>query len=263
MKNQILKIIIILTLSFNINNANEIPNDFKKDYNEIVNSFKLIDTRDKELSKTFKINGGEKITAVLEKLEENSDFDWQEPDKDYIQHIFYVYKPVMRNLGEPNYWVDIGKYDQKLFSVACIASDDTEVFASIVRSSYYLNNHRKHKLIKYAGFVAQNVFKMPLAGYDINGGLFEGERSSGYTAIPIYNPKEFYPYYNEEKILERLYETGTCDREATKNANIEVLVGDKWIPQEQSWSIQSDTKTLTIKSQKQPLYSTPNIKTKK
>ncbi|MDD3597509.1 hypothetical protein [Sulfuricurvum sp.] len=51
-----------------------------------------------------------------------------------------------------------------------------------------------------------------------------------------------YPYYNEEKILERLYETGTCDKEATEKASIEVLVDGKWIPQEESWSIKKEQK---------------------
>lgn len=73
--------------------------------------------------------------------------------------------------------------------------------------------------------------------------------------------KKPYPYYNEEKILARLYETGTCNQEMTKQANIQVLFGDKWIPQEESWKLQdniTDTKTLTINQTKQPLYKSPD-----
>jgi tetratricopeptide (TPR) repeat protein len=52
--------------------------------------------------------------------------------------------------------------------------------------------------------------------------------------------QNFYPYYNEQRIIARLYETGTCDKELTQKANIEVLIEDKWIPQEQSWNIKDE-----------------------
>jgi hypothetical protein len=77
--------------------------------------------------------------------------------------------------------------------------------------------------------------------------------------------KKPYPYYNEQRILARLYETGTCDKEATEEANIQVLVGDKWIPQEESWNKKetiADTITKTIQPNKQPLYKSPTIDAK-
>jgi hypothetical protein len=58
--------------------------------------------------------------------------------------------------------------------------------------------------------------------------------------------KKPYPYFNEPRILERLYETGTCDKKATNEANIEVLLGNKWIPQEQSWNIKEKIATTIL-----------------
>ena len=120
------------------------------------------------------------------------------------------------------------------------------------------------KLIKYTGF-AFGIDNDTCCGnyYPINGeGLFsESEIAGAYTSIPTYNPKEFYSYFNEEKILERLYETGTCDKQATEEANIHVLVGDKWVYQEQSWNPEkkiATPRTFTIIPDKQYLYNAKN-----
>ncbi|MFA7030615.1 MAG: SH3 domain-containing protein [Candidatus Cloacimonadaceae bacterium] len=249
---QILKILTILGLVYIPNLLANEPTP--EEYKEIVDSFKLKDTSEKELSRTYKING-EIIKAELQK-EENEPFQ-------FTQHIITFGD---RDLGEPNYWTGINKYDQKPLFVSCIAPDKKIVFASLVRSSYYYKQ-KKQKLVNYAGFVA-GVDKDTCCGNygDVGDAkLFEGEVSSAYTSIPTYKPNEFYPYFNEQRILARLYETGTCDKEATKNANILVLVGDKWISQEESWNIKEtivETITQTILPKKQPLYKSPSIDSK-
>lgn len=234
MKKQILKIISIVGLIFIQNLLAGTLASTQKEYQEIVDSFKLIDTSKKELSRTYKING-EKIKLELEKQDDTENFQ-------FVQQIIILND---KNLGEPNYWHTIDKYDQKLLFVSCIAPDKKTVLASLVRSSTYYKK-TKEKYVRYAGFVSavNEMNKNSWQGnYGIEGegGLFDKKHSAGAeTSIPTYNPKEFYPYFNEQRILARLYETGTCDKEATEKANIEVLVGDKWIPQEQSWNIKDE-----------------------
>ena len=100
---------------------------------------------------------------------------------------------------------------------------------------------RSQKIINYENHVTKIDYENPKWDNYLNGinssSIFNNDIFGTY--IP-YNQKHFNPYYNEEKILERLYETGTCDRKATKEANIEVLVNGKWIPQEQSWNTKEE-----------------------
>ncbi|BAK74073.1 hypothetical protein [Arcobacter sp. L] len=225
MKKQIVKTITFLGIFFS-SNLFAITPPTPEEYKEIVDSFKLIDTSEKELSRTYKING-EIIKAELQK-EENEPF--QE-----VQHIITIGD---KDLGEPNEWVIINKYDKTLFSVACIAPDKKIVLASLVRSSF--NYKKNKKFVDYAGYVAKVDKNTCCGNYWIDSGLLNGENPTAKTSISTYNPNEFYPYFNEQRILERLYETGTCDKKATNEANIEVLLGNKWIPQEQSWKINKE-----------------------
>lgn len=242
MQMQILKTIVTVGLLCSSNLLADAVVPTPQEYQEIVDSFKLIDTSKRELSQIYKING-EKVKAELQKKEDEQ-FQW-------VQHIITKYKPYETTLGEPNEWVVVNKYDQKLLSVACIAPDKKTVLASIARSSDYYKR-KKQKFVIYSGYVA-GVDKDSCCGnYWIDGGLLKGENPTAQTQIPTYNPKEFYPYFNEQRILNRLYETNTCDKELTEKANIEVLVGDKWIPQEQSWNIKDEISNNINSSSKNP-----------
>ncbi len=201
-----------------------------KDYQAIVNSFKFKDTSNKELSQIYKINGSGEIEVEFGKERSNHLY--------YVRPIIRQYKPYKTSLDEPKYWLSISKYDNKMLGVACIKSDNTIIIAATTRYSTFRN---KEKKIGYTGFVAnikQNnngslngtsefsnryLIDSPIGNDNID--------RPAFTSIPTYNPKQFYPYYNEEKILARLYETGTCDKEATEKANIQVLINGKWIPQ--------------------------------
>jgi hypothetical protein len=231
MKKQILKTITIFGTIFS-SNLLAITPPTPQEFQEIVDSFKLVDTSKKDLSKIYKIDGD----IVKEKFEKQDDTE----NSQYVQQTITLND---KNLCEPNSWDDIDIYDQKLLSVACISPTKKKVIAFIVRSS--LNDKKaQKKFVSYTGYEAVFDKDVPCGGYypiEGDAGLFDEKHSAGAeTSIPTYNPKEFYPYYNEEKILNRLYETGTCDKELTQKANIEVLVEDKWIPQEQSWNIKDE-----------------------
>lgn len=142
MKKQILKTITFLGLLFSSNLFAITPPT--QEYKEIVDSFKLIDTSEKELSQTFRVNG-EEIKVELQK-QEDEQFQW-------VQHIITKYKPYETTLGEPNEWVVVNKYDQKLLSVVCISPDKKTVLVSIARSSDYYKK-KKQKLVIYYGYVA-------------------------------------------------------------------------------------------------------------
>lgn len=229
MKKQILKTITIVGLLYS-SNLLAITPPTQQEYKEIVDSFKLVDTSTKELSRTYKIEGD----IVEGKLEKQDDTK----DSQYAQHIIILNN---KKLYEPNSWHSIYNYDQKLLSVACMTPNKEKVVASVSRSSYYYKQ-KKQKLVNYAVFVASFTKDTTLGNYEISG-LFDEKHSAGWeTSIPTYNPNEFFPYFNEPRILARLYETGICDKKATEEVKIEVLVGDKWITQEQSWNIKEEIK---------------------
>lgn len=240
MKKQILKTIVTVGLLYSSNILADTPlAPTEQEFQEIVDSFKLIDTTYNVLSKTYKIDG-DIVKGELEKQDDTK-------DSQYAQHIIILNN---KKLYEPNYWHSIYIYDQKLLSVACMAPNKEKVVASVSRSSYYYKQ-KKQKLVNYAVFVASFTKDTTLGNYEISG-LFDEKHSAGWeTSIPTYNPNEFFPYFNEPRILARLYETGICDKEATQKANIEVLVGDKWIQQEESWKVLKDDnlntkETLTL-----------------
>ncbi|QKF78275.1 tetratricopeptide repeat protein [Arcobacter defluvii] len=233
MKKQIVKTITFLGIFFS-SNLFAITPPTPEEYKEIVDSFKLIDTSKKELSRTYKING-ETIKAELEKQDDTK-------TTQFIQHIITLGS---RILGKPNDWVLTNKDDQKPLFVSCISSDKKIVLSSLVRSSTYYQK-TKEKFVRYSGFVAKIDKNTCCGNYWIDSGLLNGENPTAKTSIPTYKPNEFYPYFNEQRILERLYETGTCDKKATNEANIEVLLGNKWIPQEQSWDIKEKIATTIL-----------------
>lgn len=225
MKKQILIILTILGLLFSTNLLAVTPEEYKK----IANSFKLKNTSEKELPpKSFKING-QIIKVEIHK--ENEDFGDEEQ---YVQHMITIGKYFS---GTQGVLAGLYRYDQKSMGIACVSKNETVYLASIVKSSV-----KRIKKVHYHSLISF-VYKDEL-GEDRAEPFYDGEDGEyvlrgGFTSIPIYKPKQFYPYYNEEKILARLYETCTCDKEATEKANIAVLVNGKWIPQEQSWNIKS------------------------
>jgi hypothetical protein len=252
MKKQILKIITIIGLIFSQNLFASTP-PTPEEYQEIVDSFKLKDTSEKELSQTFRVNG-EEIKFTIDKLDDKQALkngQWQ-------RHLIKFNNIKLQEFNGGNL---VYIYDQKLFAVACIAKDKKTVLASIVRSSV-----QDYKEIHYGGLVSSIDKNIKDDSYVLDEDeIFKTPISRFVSINNPYNPKEFYPYFNEQRILARLYETGTCDKKATEQANIQVLVGDKWIPQEESWNIKEtivDTKTTTILPKKQHLYKSPSIDAK-
>ncbi|WP_198305566.1 hypothetical protein [Arcobacter vandammei] len=249
MKKQILKTITFLGLLFSSNLFAITPPT--QEYKEIVDSFKLIDTSEKELSQTFRVNG-EKIKLELEKQDKyeecykyqaeydeyercydninKEDSEWQD-----VQHIIRIEE---RSLEEQKVWRGIYKYDQKLFAITCISNENNIFLTSVVRSSF-----KRGKKIHFGELVSQIYYDNDLnqkRNQSFTTDFFYGYGLSSYTSISTYNPKEFYPYFNEKRILARLYETNTCNKELTEKANIEILVNGKWLPQEQSWNIKDN-----------------------
>lgn len=246
MKKQILKTITIIGLIFSSNLLATTP-PTPEEYKEIVDSFKLKDTSEKKLSQTFRANG-KKIKLELEKQDGDSE-RWQD-----VQHIITVED---KELGEQKIWTGIFRYDQKLFSVACVYKKNESVLVTVIRSS-----SKKDKEIYFGSLISyidNNAY-----GGSVHLSEIEILKTAAYSQIPTYNPKEFYPYYNEQRILNRLYETNTCDKELTEKANIEVLVGDKWVPQEQSWNIKKEELNLNevlknLKEKKETNLSIENL----
>lgn len=250
MKKQILKTIVTVGLLYSSKLLADTIAPTPQEYKEIVDSFKLIDTSKKELSQTFKINES-KIKVGLKKEIENNN---------YLMPIIWQLNPNKTFLEEPNYLLSIDKYDNKTLCAICLSKDEAIVIAFITRYSFF---NKIQKNVGYAGFTAKikinpneeiHSTREFSSRFLIDGGL-KNDNQQAYTSIPTYNPKEFYPYFNEQRILARLYETGTCDKEATQKANIEVLVGDKWIPQEQSWNVKEEKVVNTNQSSKNPLLT--------
>ena len=129
-KKSIVKILVILGFICNSSLLAMTASEYK----EVADSFKLVDTSDKELFQIFKING-EEIKLDIEK--NNIELVHTE-----IQHI-------ITGLAEPKYGTDIYKYDQKVFAVACIAKDKKTVLSSIHRSSVKRTNK-----VSYSGLVS-------------------------------------------------------------------------------------------------------------
>ncbi|QKF78276.1 hypothetical protein [Arcobacter defluvii] len=227
MKKQIVKTITFLGIFFS-SNLFAITPPTPEEYKEIVDSFKLIDTSEKELSHTFRVNG-EEIKFTIDKLDDKQALkngQWQ-------RHLIKFNNIKLQKFNGGNL---VYIYDQKLFAVACIAKDKKTVLASIVRSSV-----KDYKEIHYGGLVSLIDKNIKDDSYVLDEDeIFKTPISRFISIKTPYNPNEFYPYFNEQRILERLYETGTCDKKATNEANIEVLLGNKWIPQEQSWKINKE-----------------------
>ncbi|MDY0122362.1 MAG: SH3 domain-containing protein [Sulfurimonas sp.] len=154
-------------------------------------------------------------------------------------------------------------YGQQLNIVSCINEKNDIILAVVLN---YMDSSRTYpQYIRYKAqiYIIHNDSYKAIAEKD-NVLSLENYWNNIIVDSPDSN-KNPYPYYNEAKILKRLYETGTCDKEATEEANIQVLVGDKWIPQEESWNIKetiADTITKTILQKKQPLYKSPSIDSK-
>lgn len=229
MKKQILKTLTLLGLICSTN----LLAVTLEEYKEIVDSYKIVDTSDKELSQTFRVNGKKIIISIYKKNDGFKNNEWQEEE-----HLVTINNNTLPLLNSGN---NITIYEQTLFAINCISKDEKIILSTVVKSSF---NDKMKKKIHYGGLISkldENYHR----GYS-NLDEIEILKTGAYTQIPTYNPKEFYPYYNEEKILNRLYETGTCDKELTQKANIEVLVGDKWIAQEQSWNIKKEEISNTI-----------------
>jgi len=215
MKDILLKTIILINLIFNSSLFAINEQDFK----EIVDSFKLKDTTNIELFQDFKVYGSRTIKIKLEKQEDSQ-------EKQDIQHIIFVNG---KNVGGENSWSGVFKLDQKLFAVSCISKEKKIFLASVVRSSF-----ARKKKIHFGALVSRLDKSSPSSGSrSLNRGPLKG--LSSYIKLDSNEQKKFYPYYNEKKMLERLYETETCNKEETEKANIKVLVDGEWIDQEKSW----------------------------
>ncbi|MCP4970717.1 MAG: hypothetical protein GY932_09015, partial [Arcobacter sp.] len=121
-------------------------------------------------------------------------------------------------------WV-IEKYDVSNIGTLCYDKNNYLYAVVLIKSSGLIE---KQKVVFFYTYFYNIDYLNPAWSRDTQ--LDENKifGQNYYTYIP-YNPKYFNPYYNEEKILERLYETGTCDKKATEEANVEVLIGNKWI----------------------------------
>jgi hypothetical protein len=242
---KIFKICLLLFMSSSILLAVS-PEEFQN----IASQYKMIDNSKEDIPPiSFRTRDG-KVTMYFNKTHDEDGY-FISPIVKFDDKIIYQ---------QDGYESGISNYDIHSFGVICY-NKDNQLLSTL--SISYSNIYIKQKSINYENHVTKIDYENPKWDNYLNGinssSIFNNDIFGTY--IP-YNQKHFNPYYNEEKILERLYETGTCDKEATKNANIEVLVGDKWIPQEKSWNIQDTIKILTIQTLKQPLYSEPQIKTK-
>ena len=237
MKTQILKTITIFWLLYSSNILADTLAPTPEEYKEIVDSFKLVDTSKKELFQTFRVNG-EKIKLEIQKKDYNR-------QQQLIEHIIAIED---EELGEQKVWIGTYRLDQKPLFVLCVTPDKKIVLASVVRSSNY-NKQKKQKLVQFSGLASVVDNDSDIGNYSLDYYEIFEKPIAGFVSITKpYNPNDFYPYFNEQRILARLYETETCNKEATQKANIEVLVGDKWIPQEQSWNTKEEKVANTNQS---------------
>jgi len=260
---RIFKICLLLLISSSILLAIT-PEEFQK----IASQYKMVDNSKEEIPKLyFKTKDGN-VTMYFNKT--------QDEDGYFVSPIVKFNNITIYQ--QDKYGAGIFNNDISNFATLCYSKNNDMYLVSQISSLAILKKggriggingiltlDKKQKIVFYKNYMFKINYKNPIwdnyeSGFD-SSKIFDSPIQRTY--IP-YNPKEFFPFYNEEKILERLYETGTCHKEATKNANIEVLVDDKWIPQEESWDIQKNKKSklFTINLKKQHLYKTPPIKTK-
>ena len=248
MKKKILKIVIALGLFYTSN----VLAMTEEEYQEIVSSYKLIDSN--IISKYTTLNSNNIITyeQYNNLLKPNSSvFD---RFSGMFIKIFKINGEITRlgispaidrdviltNIGFPIGYslisdepFNIDIYDQRLYAVACLSKNKEIVISSIIRSS----SKDKNILFRELDLIKAKYYE--LYGYVPN--FFDLELVKDNLSLRIdksYEENRDFPYFNEEKILNKLYKDGHCDKEDTKEANIEVFLADgKWVPQEESWYI--------------------------
>lgn len=248
MKKQLINTFILLGLIYSQNLLAMTP----QEYQELVNSYKLIkDSNDntytilnstpltyKEYKNFLNSNNIEsnsmdtgfikfyKINGENVRLRIYTNFDTGE----IYQNMYYP----KGSSGSDEELFDIDIYDQKLYSVSCVSKNNEIVISSILQSS----TEDKKILFREAVSTTAKFYSSPYYEYIAN--FFDLDLVKNNNSISIDKPYEenkTFPYFNEEKILTKLYEIGQCDKELTKKANIEVLTINGWIPQENSWNI--------------------------
>ncbi|WP_198306336.1 hypothetical protein [Arcobacter vandammei] len=152
-------------------------------------------------------------------------------------------------------------YGQKVVTVVCKQTEVKNIL--FIQTQFHKSSNIIPGYISFSPFIFEINDKFEVSkNEEIRINYFYGNDyfKTIIPDIPISENESSYPYYNEEKILARLYETNICDKELTEKANIEVFVNGKWYPQEESWNIKNID--YVIKSEKQPLYKKPNENTK-
>ncbi|QKF66709.1 tetratricopeptide repeat protein [Arcobacter venerupis] len=139
---------------------------------------------------------------------------------------------------------EFNPYGQKVITLTCNIERKVLVF---VQTQFGSNSSVNPWFIHFEPYVYEIDNGIVTKNLEIVNKYFYGNEYFQRDIVDDPDSNQFsYPYFNEEKILNRLYETGTCDKELTQKANIEVLVGDKWIAQEQSWNIKKEEISNTI-----------------
>lgn len=249
MKKQILKLAVILGLFYTSN----VLAMTQEEYQELVNSYKLINTDDIDKYTTLNSTYITTYEEYKDLLKSNNIEDNPIIAGRFIKYFKIngeninigispaIYRDViLTDISFPKgnflrndvpFNVDI--YDQKLYSVACISKKKEIIIASILQSS----TEDKKILFRELIGVSAEYYNDDI-GYV--GNSFDLDLVKNNLSLSIDKPYEenkTFAYFNEEKILAKLYEAKRCDKEETKKANIEVLTINGWIPQENSWNI--------------------------
>ncbi|TLT06520.1 hypothetical protein FE243_08000 [Aliarcobacter thereius] len=247
MKEKILKIVFVLGLFY----CSNVLAMTQEEYQELVSSYKLVEKgNDKKyivlnsipltwkeydiLLKSNNLNdsatssGFIKIFKINEEITMLGIIPFSKLNKILVR---ISYPKGSSLISDEPFNIDI--YDQKLYSVACLSKNKEIVISSILISS----SKDKKILFRELDLIKAEYYE--LYGYVAN--FFDLALVKDNLFLNIDKPYEEnrdFPYFNEEKILNKLYEDNHCDKEETKKANIKIfLANGKWVTQEESWSI--------------------------
>lgn len=249
MKEKILKIVVILGLFYTSN----VLAMTEEEYQEIVSSYKLINSNNidkyttlnstyirtyeeyKNLLKSNKLNDSTTSSGIIKFFKINGEIIRLRitPSIETNEIITNIRYPKGSSTSIDDY-ENIDIYDQRLYAVACFSKNKEIVISSIIRSS------SKDKKVIFKELIGVYAGYHEGQGYYVSN-FFDLELVKDNLSLKIdksYEENRDFPYFNEEKILNKLYKDGHCDKEDTKEANIEVFLADgKWVPQEESWNI--------------------------
>lgn len=241
MKNKILKILVVLGLFYTSN----ILAMTQEKYQEIINSYKLVDSENidnytildsthittyNEYKNLLKSNNFEdsmffaRFRKIFKINEENIKLGIN-PSINRNIIVTGISYPKANSLSSDNLFDSIIN-DQKLYTVICFSKNKELIVSSILESL----TKDKQNISKELPLMTFNYFRENrYVENSFNFNLVEEKHTLEID--------EIFFYFNEEKILAKLYKTKTCDKELTEKANIEVLINDKWLPQKNSWNI--------------------------